>query len=346
MNIAYFLDQNDFSIKDVVELQDAKIIIDEETNKNTEISVVKKLDAIKGDIICIKEDNNDITYLGVISSPINENGSNKFTLTAKYITNIFDRSIFLENEQLIKNTGIEDFIKYTIENEFTKTEDALLNKSYIEVEVLTHTPIQKSVRLDEGVYNFHTYMTNATQLYGITYKFEIIGKKLKIKIQKETEKQAIFDTTISDITDYLEAFEENYTAKVNVKAESGQTHTLYLLNNKTTTTNMNDPNRVLGTVVNRYVQNESDLTQTALDVMAGNRYNHLIQFKINRFSKLFDTSKLKVGMLFKIKSKEGIVYDTYLSCITRQIDSNFIELKFGNTRIDFIDKLNQERKVF
>ena len=57
MNIAYFLDQNDFTIKDVVELQDATIIIDEETNKNTEISVVKKLNAIKDDIICIKENN-------------------------------------------------------------------------------------------------------------------------------------------------------------------------------------------------------------------------------------------------------------------------------------------------
>ena len=42
MNIAYFLDQNDFTLKDVVELQDVKLIIDEETNKNTEISVVYK----------------------------------------------------------------------------------------------------------------------------------------------------------------------------------------------------------------------------------------------------------------------------------------------------------------
>ena len=345
MNIAYFLDQNDFTLKDVVELQDVKLIIDEETNKNTEISVVKKLNSIKGDIICIKEDN-DITYLGVISSPINENGSNKYTLTAKYITNLFDRAIFLENEQLIKNVGIEDFIKYTIENQFTNTADTLLNKSYIEVEVLTHTPIQKSVTTDNGVYNFHTYINNATQLYGITYDFKIEGKKLKIKIKKETEKQAIFDTTISDIVDYLEVFEENYTAKVNVKSESGSIYTLYLLNDKTTTTDMNNANRVLGEVENRYVQEDSDLQQTALDVMAGNRYSHLIQFKINIFSKIFDVSSLKIGMPFKMKSKEGIIYDTYLSCISRQLNSNFVELKFGSIRIDFIDRLNQERTVY
>lgn len=178
MNIAYFLDQNDFTLKDVVELQDVKLIIDEETNKNTEISVVKKLNSIKGDIICIKEDN-DITYLGVISSPINENGSNKFTITAKYITNLFDRSIFLENEQLIKNVGIEDFIKYTIENQFTNTADTLLNKSYIEVEVLTHTPIQKSVTTDNGVYNFHTYINNATQLYGMPLNYMVLHMTLK-----------------------------------------------------------------------------------------------------------------------------------------------------------------------
>lgn len=345
MDIAYFLDQNNFTITDVVELQEVNMVIDEETNKNTEITVVQKLKAIKGDIICIKE-NNDITYLGVISSPINENGSKKYTLTAKYITNIFDRAIFLENEQLIKNVGIEDFIKYTIEHQFTNTQDTFLDKSYIIVEVLSHTPIQKSVRTENGVYNFHTYITNATQLYGITYNFIIEGHTLKIQIKKETIKQAIFDTTVSDITGYLEVFEENYTAKVNVKAETGATYTLYLLKDKTTTTNMNDPNRVLGKVENRYVENESDLTQTALDVMAGNRYNHLIQFKINISSKIFDTSKLKVGMPFKIKSKEGVIYDTYLSSISRTLNSNFIELKFGNIRVSFIDKLNQERTVF
>ena len=221
-----------------------------------------------------------------------------------------------------------------------------MNKSYIEVEVLTHTPIQKSVTTDNGVYNFHTYINNATQLYGITYDFKIEGKKLKIKIKKETEKQAIFDTTISDIVDYLEVFEENYTAKVNVKSESGNIYTLYLLNDKTTTTDMNNANRVLGEVENRYVQEDSDLQQTALDVMAGNRYSHLIQFKINIFSKIFDVSSLKIGMPFKMKSKEGIIYDTYLSCISRQLNSNFVELKFGSIRIDFIDKLNQERTVY
>ena len=109
---------------------------------------------------------------------------------------------------------------------------------------------------------------------------------------------------------------------------------------------MNNANRVLGEVENRYVQEDSDLQQTALDVMAGNRYSHLIQFKINRFSKIFDVSSLKIGMPFKMKSKEGIIYDTYLSCISRQLNSNFVELKFGSIRIDFIDRLNQERTVY
>ena len=57
MNIAYFLDQNNFTITDVVELQDVNMVIDEETNKNTDITVVQKLNAIKGDIVCIKENN-------------------------------------------------------------------------------------------------------------------------------------------------------------------------------------------------------------------------------------------------------------------------------------------------
>ena len=122
--IAYFLDKNTFEIVDVVQLSDYEINLDEETNAKTTMTVLKKINASDKDFVFIKE-NGKIIYIGIIEAPTNENGEVKYDINATYVTNLFDRKIILKNEELISNTGIEDFIAYTIEKEFTDSEDNL-----------------------------------------------------------------------------------------------------------------------------------------------------------------------------------------------------------------------------
>ena len=84
----------DFSVKDIVEIADYEINIDEETNANSIIKVLKKTTAESEDIVAIKK-NNEIIYWGIIESIQNENGKRMYEYTLKYITNLFNEKVFL-----------------------------------------------------------------------------------------------------------------------------------------------------------------------------------------------------------------------------------------------------------
>lgn len=111
---------------------------------------------------------------------------------------------------------------------------------------------------------------------------------------------------------------------------------LYLLNDRTTTTDMTNPNRADGKVETVYTENYEDAQQEALNVMKSNSYNHNITF--NLYNKY-----IKVGTPIAIKTKESIILDTYISAI-KITQKNFYEYTCGNIRVKFIDKLMKERR--
>lgn len=333
---------DDFTVKDIVELIDFEINIDEETNANTIINVLKKTTAKSRDIIAIKK-NNEVIYWGSIEEIQNVDGKNLYEYTVKYITNLFDRTIKLENESIIRNTGIEDFLSRAITDNFISNTDTFINKTYMQIDVKTHTPKQTSVtNVEYGIYNLHTYMTNCTQNYDIVYSFSIVNKKLVIEIENKSYNKELIDIQAQAISNYTEVFETDFVSKVTVlydkvaETENKGEYTLYLLDDRTTTTNKDNPHRVDGRVVTTYTENFEDANQAALDVMKENSYNHNITFNI------YD-KYIKVGTPIAIKTKESIIYDTYISAI-KITQKKFIEYVCGNIRIKFIDKLLKERK--
>ena len=331
-----------FAVKDIVEIADYEINIDEETNANTIIQVLKKTTAKARDIVAIKK-NNEVIYWGTIDNIQNEDGQVLYEYTIKYITNLFDQDIILENENLIKTTGVEDFIADAITNNFISNEDTFVNISYLQINVKTHTKKQTSVtNVENGIYNLHTWITNCTQNYDIVYSFSIVNKKLVMTIEvKETDKELI-DVNAQPISNYREVFETDVVSKVTVlydkvndEDQKGQ-YTLYLLNDRTTTTDKNNTNRADGKVETVYTINYEDANQKALDTMKANAYNHNITFAYyNRF--------IQVGTPIAIKTKESLIFDTYISAI-KITQSKFIEYTCGNIRINFIDKLLKERR--
>ena len=99
---------------------------------------------------------------------------------------------------------------------------------------------------------------------------------------------------------------------------------------------MNDVNRADGKVEVVYTTNYEDAEQTALDKMKANAYNHNITFSYyDRF--------IQVGTPIAIKTKESLIFDTYISAI-KITQSMFYEYTCGNIRINFIDKLLKERR--
>lgn len=337
----WIFDHKDFSVKDIIEIADYEISIDEETNSNSLISVLKKTTAKSEDIVAIKK-NNEVIYWGIIDNIQNNDGEALYQYTLKYITNLFNQSVILEDENLIKTAGIEDFIESTIDKNFTNNIDTFVNLNYLEINVKTHTKKQTTVsNVQNNIYNLHTWITNCTQLYNIVYSFEIVNRKLVMTIEEKELETELIDINAHPISNYTEVFETDVVSKVTVlydrvnEAENPGQYVLYLLNDRTTTTNMNDTNRAEGKSVTVYTANYEDAQQMALDQMKANAYNHNITFAYyNRF--------IQIGTPIAIKTKESLIYDTYISAI-KITQSKFIEYTCGNIRINFIDKLLKER---
>lgn len=331
----WIFDYKNFKVKDIVEIADYEICVDEETNATTLLKILKKTKAKARDIVAVKK-NNEVVYWGVMKQIQNEDGKLLYEFVLKYITNMFDQNIKLEHEDLIKTTGIEDFIAKAITDNFISNADTFINKNYLQVVVKTHTKKQTSVtNVQDGIYNLHTYMTNCTQNYDIVYDFSIVNKKLVITIENKSYKKHLIDVKAHAISNYVEVFETDVVSKV-IVLTSTQTYTLYLKNDRTTTTNINDTDRAEGRVETVYTENYEDAPQKALDVMKSNSYNHNITF--NLYDKF-----MKVGTPIAIKTKESLIFDTYISAI-RITPAKFIEYTCGNIRIKFIDKFNQERR--
>ena len=338
----WIFDFYNFSVKDIVEVANREINIDEETNSNTIINVLKKTTARAKDIVAIKN-NNEVVYWGKIDNIQNTDGQALYQYTIKYITNLFNQNIILENENLIKTTGVEDFIADAITNNFIDNEDTFVNLDYLQIIIKTHTKKQTSVtNVENGIYNLHTWMTNCTQSYDIVYGFSIINKKLVMTIEvKEADKELI-DVNAQPISNYTEVFETDVVSKVVVlfdkvnNADQKGRYTLYLLNDRTTTTDKNNVNRADGKTETVYTTNSEDAPQKALDTMKANAYNHNITFDYyDRF--------IPVGTPIAIKTKESLIFDTYISAV-KITQNRFYQYTCGNIRINFIDKLLKERK--
>ena len=167
------------------------------------------------------------------------------------------------------------------------------------------------------------------------YNFSIENKKLVITIENKTYTKELIDTQAQAILNYTEVFETDIVSKVIVLTTTN-TYILYLLNDRTTTTDKTNVNRAEGKIETVYTENYEDAPQKALDVMKANSYNHNITFN------LYD-KYIKVGTPIAIKTKESIILNTYISAI-KITQNKFYEYTCGNIRIKFIDKLLKERK--
>ena len=332
----WIFDYKDLTVKDILELSEYTINIDEQTNGKSTIKANRNRNVKKKDIVYIKK-NNESIFWGVVDNVKREKGKEVYTYTLKYITNLFDQKIELKNENLIKTAGIEDFIADAIRDNYIENEDTFVNLPYLQLEVKTHNVKQTSVsNVQDNIFNLHTWMTNCTQNYDIIYSFKIEEKKLVLTIENKTLERELIDVNAQAITDYDEVFETSITSKVVVLTKNEGRYILYLKSDRTTTTDMNDPDRAEGETETVYTEKMEDANQKALDVMKANAYNHKITFSILK-------EEYKIGTPITIKTKESLIYDTYISAIKRT-KSKIIEYTCGNIRTKFIEKLLKERK--
>lgn len=340
----YILSKEDLSIQSVSKLADYQINLDEETNGKSIFTLVKCEGLKEGNFIVINGLFKQFLFVIPDGGIETEKGSNLVTVTALDISNIFDRKIIEKDTSTMTTDSVEKFLANTISENFVNSDDQYINKSYIDIYWHTNTKAVVNTNAENGLYNFHTFLINCRQAKNICTDFKFVNGRLRIDIENKEDTIALIDTTLAEVTDYNKVYEADYTAKVQVLIrEDNSIYNLYLKTDRTTTEDKNDTNRATGKVETISVDTKDKAREEALNVMKGNTYKHLVEFKIAKSSKLIDISRLYIGRKIKIKTEDDI-YDSYISAITLS-DENFVYFKSGNLRIDLLDKLKKRENV-
>lgn len=237
--------------------------------------------------------------------------------------------------------GIEDFIKQTIRWGF---QEDCPYYNFIQIPTpTTHTPKILAIENDNGLFNIHTFMSNATQYYGIIYSFEIEANPdtlssyshlLKMTISNQTNEKLLVDTIAMNVSNYQEVFDTDIVSQVICNTKT-YTYHLYLKTDRTTTTDPLDQDRADGKTEVIYTENYENAPQECLNVIQKNQYNHNISFTYDKY--------IPVGTPIAIKTKNQAIENTYISSI-KFSKNKFYQYECGNIRMNFIDKLLKERK--
>ena len=151
---------------------------------------------------------------------------------------------------------------------FVNSDDTVLNIGYIDIYWHTNTQEIVATNSENGLYNFHTFMTNCRQYKNIYTDFRFENGRLKIDIRNKQQNTELVDTTLPEVTEYNKVYEDDVTAKVTVLIrENNSQYNLYLKTDKTTTTNKNDPDRASGKIEVISVDTADKAEEEALNVM-------------------------------------------------------------------------------
>lgn len=351
--LAYVLDNRSLRIKDILEFEKYEFIEDIEYAEKSSITVTKKPDILDDDFVICKDGNNKV-FTGICDTYKSGSNNSEYSITLLQKENLFDRKIFVDQEELIANTGIEDFIAKAIEDNFISSGDELMDKGYITVSVESHTPIAAKVDAENGVYNLKTYLGNAKQYYGIQLEYEFSGIQLQIRIFKQDDAVIPIDIEVTDVSDYSETYSVSVLAKLDVNWKipdqediSGEVivgdssrRQFFLLADRTITEDIADENRAAGIASSKYIEaeTEEEMLQNVYNEFSSNQYSHKVSFYLKRDSNLYPEARFFVGRKCMIKTKSGVRTSIVTKSEIKE-SSALRRLTFGKLKITLIERL-------
>ena len=352
--IAYIIDANTLKIKDFLEFETYEFNRDIEFADKSSITAIRKPNADADDYVICKC-NGDTVFTGIFKEYEASSKNSEYKIKILQKEKLFDRFVFINDEDVISSTGIEDFIAETIRANWVSSGDSMLDKSYITVEALTHTKVYAKVSsivsLTDGCFNLKTFLGNALENYGITIGFDFSSTALKIYIAKDTTEAMKINANDTDISEYTETYAVEALTKLLVQwnhKESGSSDTItettsheyYLLNDRSISTDKTNENRAKGSTKSMVIEaeTEEEMYQSVQDEFSSNSYSHKIAFNLYMNSQLYDYIDLYIGRSCTIRTKDGI----RTSLVTSQSLNNksrFASIELGKLKVTLIDKI-------
>ena len=345
--LAYVLDKKDLHIKDILEFDEYTFKEDIDYNDKSMVTFIKQPNLEDGDMVICK-DGNKTVFFGICEKIKSESSETDYTITLLQKENLFNRFIFLEYTGYIEKVGIEHFIAIVILQNFVNSNDPLLDRKWIAPSAGSFTKSLIKPDTEQGVYNLKTFLGNIKQHLGVYTDFRIDRDFLRIKVEKKVSTELMVDIEVSDVSDYVENYDISVLAKLNVKWKKTEESTeevrksFYLLSDRTVSEDVNDPNRVEGSVksIQIITEKEEEMRQQVFNEFASNRYNHKITFNIIRNSKLYPEQDFYVGRPCTVKTKSG-VRKSMITKIETSNNSGLLRVTLGNMKVTLTDKLRR-----
>ena len=353
--IAYVLDAQTLMVKDLLEFETFEFRFDTEFADKSKI-VVPVQPSIAHDDFVICKCAGETIYIGICDNYASESDSSAYTITLKQKENLFDRFIFIDDETLISQNGIEDFIVQAITDNWINSGDAMLDRSYLTVTPLTHTPINAkvstTVSLTDGAYNLKTYLGNVLEFYKIYVGFDFTQDgHLDLTVYQDARTALGIDVLLTDISGYNETYSVDALTKLNVQWNqmdgdeviATEYYTFYLLANRNITTDSTNPNRAIGRTKSMVIEADTydEMYQSVIDEFSKNSYSHKINFSLFMDSNLYDYRDFYIGRATEIKTKSGL----RSSLVTAQAvtsNSRFAGITFGKLKVTLIEKIRSK----
>jgi len=343
MLLCYFVSRKDFSILNVTKINSYSIAHNLDCGGKSKIVIAENPNASDEDFVLIKE-GKEIKFGGIIDKIDNANGEMKHNISCLEIEQLFNREIFLSDADIIKTTGIEDFIAATIENYFANTGDSFIDLSYIRCNAATHTKINAKPPAEDGIYNFKTYLGNVKQQYGIFLEFDFTSTHLNITIRKKEQSAMQIDTTLTDIYNCEESYKIKVLSKLSVlwrnTTTQAETMRYFYLHSDRSVSEV-DKDRIDGTIsaICIEAETEEEMIQAAKDEFKSNSYSHSIEADILINSKLYPIDELYVGHEVKIKTAAAGIQESIISEVSFTDSADVVAVKFGILKVKLTDKL-------
>lgn len=341
--IAYVLDAVTLSVKDLLEFETFEFLQDTEFANKSKITVPRQPDIAHDDFVICKCAGETV-YTGICDNYASESDNRAYNITLRQAANLFDRFIFIDGEALISSTGIEDFIAKAITDNWISSGDAMLDRSYITVTPLTHTPIHAKVStivsLEDGAYNLKTFLGNALENYKVYVDFDFSQSgELSLTVYKDAPSQIGIDVLLTDISNYNETYSVDALTKLCVSWNSSS-YTYYLLANRNITTDGTNPNRAIGRTKSMVIEADTynEMYQAVVDEFSKNNYTHKIQFALYMDSNLYDYRDFYIGRNTEIKTKSG-VRSSLVTAHGVASNSRFASITFGKLKVTLIEKI-------
>lgn len=333
-----------FEFKDFSVIDKPTISFDYLTLENNEITVLKKINASKGDYVNITDIHNNSIYQGIVADiTFNKNTS---SLTLRPLLSILDVMVDFDRTDLT-TMSLEDFLGRIITNTYMINSDALQNIS-IDITEKT-TTLNAKLNLKDNVHNLYEICLLAFNLYGVVVSANLMpqAKKINIEIGKIESNGLAIELDLHNILDKNIVIGDDYGALNKVKfinkADETQTATYYLTTDGTiSTNNINRISPVFFTT--EYIESDvfvDDAFNRANELLSATKYNNLIEVTCRTDDKLINPLKMKIGDKVTLITANKV----YSSVMTGyELNLDIITLVFGSIRLELTKKLILERR--